>query len=935
MQGSLPWAVAQANSDTSGRAVEIDFSDEAFDTGQGISLQGPLVFDNTTPGESIIVEGPASGLNLIGGGANDPFSDIVVDPGTTVSLVGLEISNGDAISGAGIANYGTLSLSLDLITGNTGSFQGGGINNTGTLTVTNSTISDNYSGAGGGIFNSGTATFDNVMFLDNTAAELGGAICNPLGSTLTVTGATISGNTITDVYGVSEGGGIYNYGTATVSGSTLENNSADDGGAIYNIGTVTVLDDTFTNNAASSDGGGIYSTGNITDSDSSFADNTAGSGSDIDAVSGTLAFGDTNGCNTYTVTSSSIVSSEPDGFLTLYFDVVTYGDLQSLTLSGQNGDVFNVLSTSVPTILNDSVNCTFNIGNGNLNAVQGSVAINFQTGSADSVVLNDSSDASPGNYIVTSSSVTASGFGGLTYQNVQFLTLDGAPGSTYTVDSTSASTTLYLNGSGTLNTYEIGDGNLNNLPGPVEVNGAGADSEDLVELFDYSDSTAQTYIFASNCVSATGAFGGLTYSNVGSIFLSGGSGADTYGVQSNSVGISLEGNGPDSTYDIGDGNLAALAGNVNVFAGGGNVVVDDQSASFNGTYTVTGYSVSRPGFGIGPLALYYLNAQSLTLEGASGTEVYDIQSTSALTTINAGTGNATFNVGSAAGATGSLSGIQGAVTLNGGTGNNTLNFFDEGETSGQSYTLTPSSLTRAGIATVGYATVENVVLNTAGSGGSTVDLTGDAGVTTSLDGNGADNTLVGPNLANTWNITGTNAGTVAGYAFKDFQNLTGGSVSDTFVLAAGASQSGIVSGGGGTATLDYAAQTAALTINLANLTATHTGGIENITAVIGSSSTDNTLVGATSAIPGISPGPTRAPSAPSPSPRSPTSPAAAAATASISARPEVSPASSTARRARTLSLPPTAPTPGTSPARIPAPSTATPSRTSRTSRVVP
>ncbi|VAX02614.1 hypothetical protein MNBD_GAMMA20-992, partial [hydrothermal vent metagenome] len=69
-----------------------------------------------------------------------------------------------------------------------------------------------------------------------------------------------------------------------------------------------------------------------------------------------------------------------------------------------------------------------------------------------------------------------------------------------------------------------------------------------------------------------------------------------------------------------------------------------------------------------------------------------------------------------------------------------------------------------------------------------------------LIGGGADNTLIGENIANTWTLTGQNDGNVAGVSFIDFANLTGGSGNDSFVLDNG-SLTGTLSGGGGTDSL--------------------------------------------------------------------------------------------------------------------------------------
>jgi hypothetical protein len=107
----------------------------------------------------------------------------------------------------------------------------------GTLTVSGGDVSSNVAGNGGGIYNAGTAT---------------------------VSGCTLSGNFVKYQ---GQGGGIYNAGTATVSGCTLSGNSAyqGQGGGIYNAGTaaaLTVLDSIFSSNSPDNiygpytDGGG-------------------------------------------------------------------------------------------------------------------------------------------------------------------------------------------------------------------------------------------------------------------------------------------------------------------------------------------------------------------------------------------------------------------------------------------------------------------------------------------------------------------------------------------------------------------------------------------------------------------------------------------------------------------------------------------------------
>jgi filamentous hemagglutinin family protein len=107
-----------------------------------------------------------------------------------------------------------------------------------------------------------------------------------------------------------------------------------------------------------------------------------------------------------------------------------------------------------------------------------------------------------------------------------------------------------------------------------------------------------------------------------------------------------------------------------------------------------------------------------------------------------------------------------------------------------------------------------------------------------LNGIGGTNTLVGPNIDNTWNITGNDAGNLAGSSFLVFsniQNLTGGTQSDIFILSDQKGISGTVDGGNSPIpvnTLDYSKYTTPVVVDLIGGTATNIGAILNIQEVI-------------------------------------------------------------------------------------------------------
>ncbi|MBD1920027.1 CHAT domain-containing protein, partial [Microcoleus sp. FACHB-831] len=120
----------------------------------------------------------------------------------------------------------------------------------------------------------------------------------------------------------------------------------------------------------------------------------------------------------------------------------------------------------------------------------------------------------------------------------------------------------------------------------------------------------------------------------------------------------------------------------------------------------------------------------------------------------------------------------------------------------------------------------------------TVNLATGAVNIESVIGTQYSDTIIGANTNNNWNITGSNAGNVNGTLnFSSFENLTGGTLNDTFTFSAAASISGKIDGATGFDTLDYSAINTPVTVNLA------TGVLNNIESVIGTQYSD-TLIGA-------------------------------------------------------------------------------------------
>ena len=127
---------------------------------------------------------------------------------------------------------------------------------------------------GGGIYNGGTLTVTSSTVSGNTSSN--GGIFNGGTLTLTLTDSTVSGNTTGN-----SGGGIWNQGTLTLTNSTVTGNSARVwGGGIANISgaTMTLTNSTVGGNSTEiSVGGGIRNFGTLTINNSTVSGDTASS----------------------------------------------------------------------------------------------------------------------------------------------------------------------------------------------------------------------------------------------------------------------------------------------------------------------------------------------------------------------------------------------------------------------------------------------------------------------------------------------------------------------------------------------------------------------------------------------------------------------------------------------------------------------------------
>jgi hypothetical protein len=172
-----------------------------------------------------------------------------------------------------------------------------------------------------------------------------------------------------------------------------------------------------------------------------------------------------------------------------------------------------------------------------------------------------------------------------------------------------------------------------------------------------------------------------------------------------------------------------------------------------------------------------------TIDGAAGTDTLvgkDAVNTWTINAINAGTVNSVA--------------FANVENLTGGASTDDFRFLAGGG-------ITGNLDGGLGVDTLNYSTRATAVLTDL-QAGTTTDVGGTSqSVEVLLGGTSTANRLTGQNNANVWAIDGGDDGNVDGFRFVDVPNLTGGTASDRFVLAAGGSVSGAIDGGGGDDTL--------------------------------------------------------------------------------------------------------------------------------------
>jgi YVTN family beta-propeller protein len=351
----------------------------------------------------------------------------------------------------------------------------------GTVTISGVTIENGNAGSGygGGIYNFGTVTLTNSTLSGNSAnggGGSGGGIYNY--GTVTLTNSTLSGNS------ANFGGGIWNdhtRGVMMVGNSSISGNSATSGAGVYNGGTLTLSNSTFSGNSSTASGGGIYSDGGTVNVAScSFSGNSALNGGGLYIGNGTL-----------TVTSSTISGNSVSGNVG-GAGIYNQGTatLTNSTLSGNsarpNGDGGGIYNQGTATLTNSTLSGNSAGFSGGGISNQGTASLTNDTLSGNSASYGGGGIINYGTLTAKSSIVANGSSGGNCYFSAGTLT---SQGHNLTDDGTCST---YFNQTGDLNSTPAGLGILQNNGGPTQT----------IALF--SSSPAVDAIPAGSCTDVSG-----------------------------------------------------------------------------------------------------------------------------------------------------------------------------------------------------------------------------------------------------------------------------------------------------------------------------------------------------------------------------------------------------------------------------------------------
>lgn len=508
------------------------------------------------------------------------------------------------------------------------------------------------------------------------------------------------------------------------------------------------------------------------------------------AVSNTTTIEDTGGSNEDTLIIRAPGTAQADLVLNLQSQTITNGSA-TVNYSADNPSAISLIGQ----IFSNGDNCiingtsgadTFNITSTSIALGGSPITINYST--FHSLTVNGGGGADAFN--VNSDSIATSLFDG-SYNGTTFTPAGG--GASFVVNANSQTLAIY--GGTATDSFTI-----NNNSGPISINSAIATGGTIgAGNFTVNASSsgmtftggagANVYNVVSNSATLTIIGQGTSntlnvQANSGTLNVSGGTGTDSFTINANTGSITINGGTGASTYAVTAPPVAAIT--INGHSGAPGVL------TFTGTPLVDAFSITSTTVNAGTGAsITYGNLTGLVVNGAGNDDTFLVISDSTPTTINAGSGNDTFNV-RANSATGTLqlnpgtgtntvnigsnvpattgnnlAGILGAITFAGG-GSDLMNVFDTADATARTLGLTETNST-TGLATIAAASITYSGLATLnfqlGTGGNTLSAKATiAGTTTNITlGTGLNTAIIGDsaasvglsNIAGALNLTGS------------------------------------------------------------------------------------------------------------------------------------------------------------------------------------
>lgn len=251
-----------------------------LDTAGDLYLGSSTIEDNTAHSNGGAVFSTGTNCNIVLNGThvigNSATYGGAIYSGCGASITGGTISGNSATGSGGVLYMGNvISSILDCeIYENTAGDKGGVVyasSQSSSLSIGEGCeVHDNSANVEGGVVYSYNAVEIYDSNFQKNSAGSGGAIFTPIGTT----SVTISNTDFTEHTAVSSGGAVHCYGTLSVNGCTMSDNTAFAGGAIY-AGTVTLDAVDFYGNKANGAGGAIYGLTSVSLADTILDNNSA------------------------------------------------------------------------------------------------------------------------------------------------------------------------------------------------------------------------------------------------------------------------------------------------------------------------------------------------------------------------------------------------------------------------------------------------------------------------------------------------------------------------------------------------------------------------------------------------------------------------------------------------------------------------------------